>query len=99
MWRMAAWAPEVSEKGRPADLGISRAWVSKTVKRIMIEAGIPDGPQRSPKGLRPGFGISASMNGVPFNMLPKWMGHAQLSTTVVYADAVGKKEQTIAARK
>ena len=78
--------------------GISRVWVWKTVKRIMIEAGIPDGPQRSPKGLRHGFGINAAVNGVPLNMLQKWMGHAQLSTTAIYADAIGKEEQHIAAR-
>ena len=78
--------------------GISRVWVWKIVKRIMIEAGIPDGPQRSPKGLRHGFGINAAVNGVPLNMLQKWMGHAQLSTTAIYADAIGKEEQDIAAR-
>ena len=64
----------------------------------MIEAGIPEGPQCSPKGLRHGFKINAAVNGVPFNMLQKWMGHAQLSTTAIYAAAIGKEEQHIAAR-
>ena len=77
-------------------LGRTRVW--QIVKRIMIEAGIPDAPHRSPKGLRHGFGINASVNGVPLNMLQKWMGHAQLTTTAIYADAVGKEEQDIAAR-
>ena len=77
-------------------LGRTRVW--QIVKRIMIEAGMPDAPQRSPKGLRHGFGINASVNGVPLNMLQKWMGHAQLTTTAIYADAVGKEEQDIAAR-
>jgi integrase/recombinase XerD len=31
-------------------------------------------------------------------MLQKWMGHAQLSTTQIYANAMGKQEQDIAAR-
>ena len=64
----------------------------------MIEAGIPDAPQRCPKGLRHGFGINATVKGIPLHMLQKWMGHAQLSTTAIYADAVGKEEQDIAAR-
>lgn len=69
---------------------LSRVRVWQIVKRIMIEAGIPDAPQRSPKGLRHGFGINATVNGIPLHMLQKWMGHAQLSTTAIYADAVGK---------
>ena len=77
---------------------LSRVRVWQIVKRIMIEAGIPDAPQRSPKGLRHGFGINATVNSIPLHMLQKWMGHAQLSTTAIYADAVGKEEQDIAAR-
>jgi integrase len=77
---------------------LSRVRVWQIVKRIMIEAGIPDAPQRSPKGLRHGFGINATVKGIPLHMLQKWMGHAQLSTTVIYADAVGKEERDIAAR-
>lgn len=77
---------------------ISRVRVWQIVKAIMIKAGIPNAPHRSPKGLRHGFGINATVNGIPLNMLQKWMGHAQLTTTAVYADAVGKEEQDIAAR-
>ena len=77
---------------------LSRVRVWQIVKRIMIEAGIPDAPHRSPKGLRHGFGVNATVNGVPLHMLQKWLGHAQLSTTAIYADAVGKEEQDIAAR-
>ncbi len=73
-----------------------RVW--QIVKRIMVEAGLPDAPHRSPKGLRHGFGINATVNGVPLHMVRKWMGHAQLSTTAIYADAVGKEEQDIAAK-
>ncbi|GIT93328.1 hypothetical protein JANAI61_37860 [Jannaschia sp. AI_61] len=77
---------------------LSRVRVWQIVKRIMIEAGIPDAPQRTPKGLRHGFGINATVNGIPLHMLQKWMGHAQLTTTAIYADAVGKEEQDIASR-
>ena len=77
---------------------LSRVRVWQIVKRIMIEAGLPDAPHRSPKGLRHGFGINATVNGIPLHMVQKWMGHAQLSTTAIYADAVGREEQDIAAR-
>ena len=77
---------------------LSRVRIWQIVKRVMTEAGVPDAPHRSPKGLRHGFGINATVNGVPLHMVQKWMGHAQLSTTAIYADAVGKEEQDIAAR-
>lgn len=77
---------------------ISRVRIWQIVKRVMIEAGIPDAPHRSPKGLRHGFGVHATVQGVPLHMLQRWLGHAQLSTTAIYADAVGKEEQHIAAR-
>ena len=55
-------------------------------------------PQASPKGLRHGFGVAAVEAGIPLNMVQKWLGHAQLSTTAIYADAVGDEEQAIAER-
>ena len=77
---------------------LSRVRIWQIVKRIMIDAGIPDAPHRSPKGLRHGFGVNATVQGVPLHMLQRWLGHAQLSTTAIYADAVGKEEQDIASR-
>jgi integrase len=77
---------------------LSRVRVWQIVKRVMIEAGIPDAPFRSPKGLRHGFGVHATVQGVPLHILQRWLGHAQLSTTTIYADAVGREEQHIAAK-
>jgi len=77
---------------------ITRIRVWQIVKEVMTAAGVPDAPHRSPKGLRHGFGINAVVNGVPLHMLQKWMGHAQLSTTQIYAEAVGKEEREIASR-
>lgn len=77
---------------------VSRVHVWRIVKEVMIEAGIPDAPHRTCKGLRHGFGINATTNGVQLNMLKKWMGHASIETTAIYADAIGKEEQDIAAR-
>jgi hypothetical protein len=31
-------------------------------------------------------------------MLRKWMGHASIETTAIYANAVGEEEQSIAER-
>jgi len=77
---------------------LSRVRVWQIVKEVMIEAGIPDAPHRTCKGLRHGFGINATTNGVQLNMLKKWMGHASIETTAIYADAIGKEEQDIASR-
>ena len=70
----------------------------KIIKDIMIAADIVDGPHRSPKGLRHAYGINAIRKGIPLNMLQKWMGHAQLTTTAIYANAGGKEETEIAAK-
>ncbi|MEM8793404.1 MAG: site-specific integrase [Pseudomonadota bacterium] len=88
-------APELlwQEDGRVLHRTTAYRWV----KRVMAEAGIA-GAQASPKGLRHGYGVHALGAGVPLNMLSKWMGHAALSTTAIYANASGREEQEIAAR-
>ena len=63
---------------------------------VMTVAGI-NGPQASPKGLRHGFGVQAVTKGKPLNMVQKWLGHAQLSTTAIYADAIGAEEHQMIA--
>ena len=62
------------------------------------EAGIEEGPHRSPKGLGHAYGVHAVLNNVPLNMLKKWMGHVKIETTAIYAEVVGQKERDIAAR-
>ena len=69
----------------------------RAVHGVMRAAGL-DGVHACPKGLRHGFGVAAVSAGIPLNMVQKWLGHAQLSTTAIYADAVGAEEQSIAAR-
>jgi len=36
--------------------------------------------------------------GIPLNLVQKWLGHAQLTTTAIYANAVGAEEKDIARR-
>lgn len=80
--RLWAWSPVT-------------AW--RHVKAVMQLAGIK-GTQASPKGLRHGFGVVAVQARIPLNLVQRWLGHAQLSTTAIYAEAIGQEEQEIAAR-
>ena len=75
----------------------SRATAWRHVRDIMQAAGIA-GLHATPKGLRHAFGIKATASQVPLNLTQKWLGHAQLSTTSIYADAVGPEEKQIAER-
>jgi integrase/recombinase XerD len=76
----------------------SRMHAWRMVHAVIQEAGIEEGPHASPKGLRHGFGIAAVDKGIALNMLQKWLGHAQMSTTAIYADASGEEEENIASR-
>ena len=70
----------------------------RKIKEIMAAADI-NGPHASPKGLRHGFGVYAVAEcEIPLNMVQKWMGHKELKTTAIYANAVGKEERGIANR-
>ena len=42
--------------------------------------------------------MQAVSRGIALNMVQKWLGHAQLTTTAIYANAVDEEEQNIAAR-
>jgi integrase/recombinase XerD len=55
----------------------------------MEAAGLPEGPHRSPKGLRHGFGVHAISSGVPLNMLGKWMGCKRPPHPLTGCDGVG----------
>jgi integrase len=76
---------------------VSRTTAWRRVAEVLDAAGI-EGPQSSPKGLRHGFGVQAVSSGVPLNLVQRWLGHAQLSTTAIYADAVGAEERGLMAR-
>jgi len=78
------------------NLSRSRAW--QLVKVVMADAGIVTGPHAMPKGLRHGFGIHAIRCGVPLNLVQRWLGHASMTTTAIYLQAMGHEERAIAAR-
>jgi integrase/recombinase XerD len=73
-----------------------RAW--QIVKDTMKKSHIVDGPHKTAKGLRHGYGVHAVKNGVQLHMLAKWLGHAKLENTAIYAQALGEEEREIAAR-
>ena len=88
-----ARAPLWQRDGKP----VTRVAAYRWIKEVMTEAEI-NGAQACPKGLRHGYGIHATLAGVQLHMLSKWMGHASLSTTQIYAEACGPEEREIAAR-
>ncbi len=87
-----------SDQGRAVRLWPwSRTTGWRHVRAVMKTAGI-EGLHATPKGLRHGFGIKAVVCKVPLNMTQKWLGHAKLTTTAIYADATGPEEKQLAAR-
>lgn len=63
-----------------------RATAWRQIKQVMAQAGI-HGPQATPKGLRHGFGVHAIRCGIPLNLLQRWLGHSQMTTTAIYTTA------------
>lgn len=86
--------PEVSG-GRLWPWGRTTAW--KYVKRVMQSARIAE-TLCKPKALRHAFAVEAGQKGVPLNIVQRWLGHARIETTAIYADAIGKEERTLASR-
>jgi integrase/recombinase XerD len=64
----------------------------------MDAAKIKDGPHKCPKGLGHGYGVHAISKNIPLNLLSKWMGHASLEVTAIYANTLGEEQRNIAAR-
>ena len=88
-------------EGEDADLAFwamsrSKAW--SEVKTLMHKANIEPGIHATPKGLRHGFGIHAIRCDIPLNLVQRWLGHANIATTAIYADALGDEERELAAR-
>jgi integrase len=75
----------------------SRITVWRFVKGGMLEAGIV-GRAACPRGLRHGFAVNALQASVPLNIVQKWLGHADISTTAIYAAVAGPEEMLFAER-
>ena len=84
-WTPPSLAHDLRVLQRRREARKTHLWPWRRVAGGMKRAGL-DGPQAV---------ISV---GIPLNMVaPKWLGHAQLSPTAIYADAVGAEEQAITA--
>lgn len=75
----------------------SRMTGYRRVTEVMRKAGLT-GPWASPKGLRHAFGVRAVQSGAPLHLVQRWLGHADMKTTAIYAAATGPEEREIAAR-
>jgi integrase/recombinase XerD len=75
----------------------SRTTAWRLVKAVMATAAVTT-HAASPKGLRHTFGVSAFQANVPPHLVQRWLGHASLRTTGIYADVLGEEERRFAAR-
>lgn len=75
----------------------SRVSAWRIVKAV-LEASDVHGDQAMPKGFRHGFGVHAIRRGVPLDLVQRWLGHADISTTAIYTQVMGPEERAIAAR-
>lgn len=87
----------LSLRGQDRLWSFSRTFAWEHVKAIMKSSGIGEA-QCMPKALRHGFAVDAVLNGVPLNVLQRWMGHARIETTAIYANVMGKEERMLARR-
>ena len=65
---------------------------------VMQAAGLDGVPASRQKGYGTVLGLRSTA-GIPLNLVQKWRGHAQLSTTAVYANTMGDEERDIARRR
>ncbi|MEM7132098.1 MAG: tyrosine-type recombinase/integrase [Chloroflexota bacterium] len=75
----------------------SRTTAWRIAKGVMQRAGVISSAA-TPKGLRHGFGVAGVTHEVPLNMVQKWLGHTDIATTAIYANAIGEEERQIAQR-
>ena len=73
----------------------SRPTAWRRVKFVMRLAGIPDA-QAKPKALRHAFAIEGIQERISLTLLKKWLGHAKLETTEIYATPLGREERALA---
>ena len=73
----------------------SRPTAWKRVKEIMARANIPADIAK-PKALRHAFGVEAVQQRIALNLVKKWLGHAKIESTAIYADPIGDEERALA---
>lgn len=74
---------------------MSRTTAWRHVHHSLTASGLA-GARAMPKALRHGFAVAAFQAGVPPHLVQKWMGHASMRTTAIYADLSGPDERMFA---
>ena len=87
----------IAERGSRRLFPQNRSTAWRQVKSVMQEACI-EGKHGSPKGLRHSFGVYCAFNNVAMPLCQRWMGHADLRTTAIYYQIVGREEREMASR-
>jgi integrase len=77
-------------EGRLWPWGRTHAW--KVIKSVMQKAGIAENLCQ-PKALRHAFAVEAGQKSIPLNIVQRWLGHARIETTAIYASAIGDEER------
>lgn len=85
----------IGKEGRLWSWGRTYEW--KVVKAVMRKAGIAESLCK-PKALRHAFAVEAGQKGIPLNIVQRWLGHARIETTAIYASAIGDEERNLARR-
>jgi len=75
----------------------SRTTAYRMIRSAMYRAGI-HGIHANARGLRHGFAVAALESGIPITLVQRWLGHANLKTTAIYAEVSGAEERGIASR-
>ena len=89
---------QASPRGRSAALWpVTRQAAHRQVAQLMSTAGIA-GPQACPRGLRHSYGVAAVQAGVPLTTIAALLGHADVSTTAIYATAIGAEARELVSR-
>lgn len=73
----------------------SRPTAWKRVKRTMRAAQIPASVAK-PKSLRHAFAVEAVHQRIALSVIKKWLGHAKIETTAIYAEPIGEEERALA---
>jgi site-specific recombinase XerD len=73
----------------------SRPTAWKRVRDVMAAADIRPS-QAKPKALRHAFAVEAVQQRIALSLIKKWLGHAKIETTALYAEPVGDEERALA---
>ena len=89
---------QASPRGAQRPLwAVTRQTAGRQVRAIMRTAGIA-GPQATPRGLRHSYGVAAVTAGVPLTTIAAVLGHASITTTAIYATAIGAEARELVSR-